>query len=167
MSLQNKYVDKRQMTKPDYMYVPWILFGALILLLLIVISPALDTITTPVTLTKVDRAFQNPSNETASKVAFNGKIERLVSSRAFTINDPSTTGNENVLVVSLQPLQAVGGGNGELLYNKNDTVKVRGDIKIFNMQEVEKDLGINLDPSVFGPWEGKPYIEAETVNQAK
>lgn len=165
MPLQNRYVDKRKMTKSDYRYMPSLLFGALILLLLIVISPALDTITTPVELSRVDRAFQNPSNGDASKVAFNGKIKKLVSTRAFTINDPSTTGNENILVVSLQPLQAVGGGNGDLLYDKNDTVKVKGDIKIFNLQEVERDLGIKLDPSVFGPWEGKPYVEADVVSK--
>jgi hypothetical protein len=155
------------MTKSDYMYVPWLLFGSLILLLLVVISPALETITTPVALSRVDRAFQNPSNSANLKVSFNGKIENLVSSRAFLINDPSTTGKDNMLVVSLQPLQAVGGGNGELLYDKNDTVNVKGDIKIFNMQEVEKNLRIKLDPAVFGPWEGRPYVEANVVSQAK
>lgn len=159
----NKYFDRRIIPITNN-NVPWLIFGAVVFLLFLVAVPAVNNLTSPVDVSRIERIVSNPESFKNRDTTVSGNINEVIGTRAFTVNDPDIIGNDNLLIISRQPLQAVGGGGDDLLYKENDRVTVSGPVRIFRIKEIEDDLGVDLDDDAFLQWEGRPALIVNSIN---
>ena len=122
-----------------------------------------DNITDPNTSSLITQVVKDPDNYLGSSVTVRAEIENMIPGRSFTLDGPGVV-NDKILVISKQPLEAVGGAGDTPLYKENDGVQVSGTVRKLNIQEVERELGIDLNENELRAWEGKPVIVANTVS---
>ena len=68
--------------------------------------------------------------------------------------------------MSKQPLEPVGGsGFDEGFFEEDDEVTIDGEVRVFNLQEVEKELGVDLVDAAFLTWEGRPVVIANHITE--
>jgi hypothetical protein len=88
-------------------------------------------------------------------VEVKGKVEKIYDVNAFTLR-----GEEGIL---MQEKLLVVKKNNETTLQPGVRVKVTGTVKGFERSSVEKELGMNLNPEMQKEYEGKSYIDADSV----
>jgi len=113
----------------------------------------------------VSDVVDNPSQYAGQIIALEGEVENTIGSRGFTLDGQGVIGDE-MLVVSRQPLQAVGGDGLEGgLFTTDDEVLISGTVRRFNRSEIENELGISLDSQVYTEYEHTYVFVADTVTK--
>lgn len=85
-------------------------------------------------------------------VTLSAEVTRTVSPDAFVIAGAEDTAVDPLLVIEAEEIPALDDG---------EVVRVTGTVqKDFDPVKVSQDLGIDLDTSKLGDYEGQPYVEA-------
>lgn len=96
-------------------------------------------------------------------VSVQGEVDDIVSPHAMVVDQEKSVIGDKVLVLSQDPLEPIGGGGTETLFDRGNAVETTGEVRTFHRQELEQELGITLDESTYRIWEGKPVIVAVRV----
>lgn len=103
------------------------------------------------TLSDVD---DNPEAYIGNMVSVYGEASELIGDNSFRLQDPAFFAGDDVLVVVRD--QAIIPTEGAEYW-------VTGEVRAFNLTEVEADVGYDLDDALFTDWEGRTVIVAEMV----
>ncbi|MBE9099820.1 hypothetical protein IQ267_10245 [filamentous cyanobacterium LEGE 07170] len=90
-------------------------------------------------------------------VSVREEIAEVVGEYSFTLENSELFGGEQVLVInaSEQGLELVDG--------EDTQVQVTGEVREFLMADFESDYGLGFDPDIFGEYEERPVIVAQSV----
>ncbi|OWY64318.1 hypothetical protein B7486_47985 [cyanobacterium TDX16] len=102
---------------------------------------------------------EEPSPFMGKTVTLSGKVERVISRNAFTLDDQEFIGGKELLVVGAVP--AIGS------IDVGETVRVTGLIRQFITVEIEKDLDIKIQPELKAKYEGKAVAIARSIEIVK
>lgn len=116
---------------------------------------------------RITNIVDNTSSYAGKQVALRAEVDDEVGSRALVIDQEDSVVGDEILVISRQPLEAVGGGPADILFDEGKDVEISGEVRSFNREELQKELGQVLDADAFRQWEGKPVIVANTITEAK
>lgn len=142
----------------------WLIAGSTVLVLLTIMAlPLFDENETQNSNTPVGVIAQYPQQFTGNSVEVTGEITDRIGYRAFTIQGQGLIDDE-VLVVSEVPLEAVGGsGDNYQLFQDNKPVRISGKVDTFNLAQVEDQIGFDLNDEDFAEWNGKPVIITNSI----
>lgn len=113
----------------------------------------------------VSDVVDNPQRYAGQVIALEGEVDENIGTRGFTIDGPGVVG-DRMLVVSRQPLEAVGGaGQSTGLFSEDDEVIVSGTVRQFDKAELEEELGVTLTDAEFNDYEGRYIFFADTVTR--
>ncbi|MDV2994597.1 MAG: hypothetical protein N4J56_004251 [Chroococcidiopsis sp. SAG 2025] len=102
---------------------------------------------------------EEPSPFMGKTVTLKGKVEKVISHNAFTLDDEEFIGGKELLVVGTMPaISSIDAG---------ETVRVTGLIRQFVAAEIEKDLDIKLQSGLKVEYEGKAVAIARSVEIVK
>lgn len=116
----------------------------------------------------VNELNENLSQYIGKTVTVRGEVEDVYGNRSFTVDEEGILGKD-LLVISDKPLPPrVTGPEETPLVLKDDTVKVTGTVRRFVATEIERELGIDLDPEIeVEIEENRPVIIAKSVTPEK
>lgn len=96
-----------------------------------------------------------PDVEEYTKVTVPGEVEKIISPSTFSIVDPEYPLVEELLIVHESALDGI---------SPEARVKVTGVVyRGFDVAEVEKETGIDLDQALHEKWQGDSYIVASGI----
>ena len=145
-------------------YAPWAIIGVVVLALLAFGAFYINQNGVPQSESRIGQILEQPGDFTGEEVTVSGEVERVIGSRALTLDAPSAF-SDKLLVISRNPLEPIGGSGLQTLYSENDRVRVQGTVREFNLLEFERMLGEDLVDEEFVGWEGRPVIVADTVEE--
>ncbi|MDP9374472.1 MAG: hypothetical protein M3Q65_18885, partial [Chloroflexota bacterium] len=111
----------------------------------------------------------NPSAFYGRRVTVSGEVDEIVGPRAFTIGGEDFVGGDELLVVNADPSlriapPAVSNVPGDGVLDEDDLVQVTGPVRRFDLAEVEREIGADLDDGLFAGWAGKPAVVARQAD---
>lgn len=115
---------------------------------------------------RTTQVAENPANFYGQSVNLTGEVDDIYGVQAFSLDGTGIV-NDKVLVISRNALIPVGGAGDDYLYNTGDRVQVQGTVRSFQIDDIERDLSIDLVDSMFMGWEGKPVVIAEIIDTAQ
>lgn len=145
-------------------WLGWV-FGGLLMVALVMLGVSLVG-TRDDGATRTTQVAENPANFYGQSVNLTGEVDDIYGVQAFSLDGTGIV-NDKVLVISRNALIPVGGAGDDYLYDTGDRVQVQGTVRSFQIDDIERDLGIDLVDSMFMGWEGKPVVIAEIVDTAK
>jgi hypothetical protein len=118
----------------------------------------------------VDDIAARPRAFAGETVSVTGAVGQVISRRAFTMGDGGYL-DDGLLVVTNRPLRGVVGGPagqtgaeaGQLVLADREVVEVTGEVRLFDIGEIEREMGVRLDESRFADWTGRPVVLATAV----
>ncbi|QIN78376.1 hypothetical protein GBA65_07390 [Rubrobacter marinus] len=108
--------------------------------------------------------LDNPSEFYGNTATVSGLVTEVVGPNAVVIGGGELV-NEGLLVVGAQQLDQIVEGvpEGEAFeIQQQDLVQATGNVREFNLNEVEQEVGYELDQGVFGEFEGRPAVVADS-----
>ncbi|MEO1093458.1 MAG: hypothetical protein AAFX01_00990 [Cyanobacteria bacterium J06638_28] len=138
------------------------------LALLAVAAFGLPACSTPVA--EVDSAEDAQENVTSEELAedfaaYEGQevtirqdIEEVIGTNSFTLDEDQLFGGEELLVID-----ALSSDDFELIAEEGTEVQVTGEVRRFSLAELGSDISVDLEPELFGDYEGKPVILARSI----
>lgn len=108
--------------------------------------------------------LDNPSEFYGNTATVSGLVTEVVGPNAVVIGGNELV-NEGLLVIGAQQLDQIVEGvpEGEPFeIRQQDLVQATGNVREFNLQEVEQEVGYALDEGVFGEFEGRPVVVANS-----
>lgn len=98
-------------------------------------------------------------------VTVRGDLADRVGPRSFTLSEPGLgTGSFLVLAQNDQVIPAEEPIFGEQGAGAGETVQVTGNIRLFDLAEIEQEIGFDLQDTSFTDYDNQPVIIAQTVN---
>jgi peptidoglycan hydrolase-like protein with peptidoglycan-binding domain len=88
----------------------------------------------------IDNIHVNPSDFLGKTITLSGQVQSFLTPNTFTLDDPQTSSQEYLLVLSTAPVKDVSVGN---------RVQVTGTVRQFNKDKLVQEFGVN--PSLVGP----------------
>lgn len=143
----------------------WWVIGGLLVLLIVVAATTLPNIErgVPQSESAVSEVLERPEDFYGRTIVLTGEVEEVIGPRAFTLDSPGPL-SEKLLVVSRNVLQPIGGETTQdFFFETDDRVSVKGEVRQFNLRELEQSLGVDLVDEEFAQWEGKPIILAQEI----
>lgn len=116
--------------------------------------------------TRVTDIIDNTSSYAGKQVAILAEVDDVVGTRGIVVDQEGSVLGDEILVISRQPLEPVGGGSDDILFDEGKDVQISGEVQSFNRINLQNELGIILDEDAFRQWEGKPVIVADTLVEA-
>ena len=121
----------------------------------ILVAEMVDLALVPDVLGVLDAILDNPHSFIDEAVDISGNVVELVGTSAFTVG--SDEGDGELLVVTSDPtlmadLEAGG------------PVTASGTVRLFDLEVIEEESGIDLDDELFADFDGKPVIVADAVS---
>ena len=112
---------------------------------------------------RLDQITEDPTAFYGRAVTVAGEVDAVLSERAFSIEDDDILFDDDIVVITSRPLPAIGGRwrDGALL--EDDIVLVSGTVRPYNLAEIERELGVDLDDDTFAYWTGNSAIVASSV----
>jgi hypothetical protein len=109
---------------------------------------------------------QNPSRHVGESVTVQGEIDRVLSPRIFVLDREGTAIGDELLVVARAqiPSEAKRDINNPL--QNADKVTVSGTVRMLLIEDIEQEIGSDLNQAVEIEFEGKPFIMATDVTIA-
>ena len=114
----------------------------------------------------VDQIAEYPQVYCGKTATVRGEIEEILGPRALTIEDDDLLFDEQILVVSAAPMQDRAGRPLDAATADDRGLWVAGTVRSFVLADVEQELGVDLEDRLFGSWEGRPAIVAQSVRLA-
>jgi hypothetical protein len=110
----------------------------------------------------ISAIMADPANYYGKAIANTGQVKQVINQRAFVTG----SGNDQLLVIAQKPL--AGSNSNQFLpaLNNGDTVKISGTLRLFDQNEIKKELGADLDLSSFSNWNGKPVLLADSLTKS-
>ena len=99
---------------------------------------------------------RDPESSIGTLVTVKGRVEEVVSAKSFTL----TADDERILVVDVSTIPALDDNLDEVLINER--VEVTGTLRLFNLEQIEAQIGDLLDVR-FERFAGEPVVIAEAV----
>lgn len=99
---------------------------------------------------------ESPAPFIGKNVTISGKVAEVIAPNAFTLDDEELIGGKELLVV---------GATGAI--SEGNTVRVRSSIRKFHAAEIEKDLDVQLQPSLKAKYEGRAAAIARSIEIVK
>lgn len=112
----------------------------------------------------VNELNENLDQYIGKTVTVRGEVEDVYGERSFTIDEEGILGKD-LLVISDKPLPPrVSGPEETPLVLKDDTVEVTGTVRRFVATEIEREMGIDLEPQIeVEIEENRPVIVAKSI----
>lgn len=118
----------------------------------------------------VDDIAARPQAYVGKVVSVTGSVGQVLGRRAFTIGDGGFL-DDGLLVVTNRPLRGAVGGSagptgaqaGQLVLTDREVVEVTGEIRRFDIEEIERELGLRLDEARFTDWTNRPVLLATAI----
>ncbi|MCG3115450.1 MAG: hypothetical protein LLH30_07185 [Candidatus Manganitrophus sp. SA1] len=112
----------------------------------------------------VNELNENLDQYIGKTVTVRGEVEDVYGNRSFTVDEEGILGKD-LLVISDKPLPPrVGGPEETPLVLKDDTVEVTGTVRRFVATEIEREMGIDLEPQIeVEIEENRPVIVAKSI----
>jgi len=104
-----------------------------------------------------------PAAYYGKEVTITGEVSRSLGGRAFVLGEDSALNPKRVLVLGADALPVAEGRSADNPFQDGDTVQVSGPVRPFRQDELERDLGFDLDDATFADWENEPAIIATSV----
>ncbi len=107
----------------------------------------------------------NPGEFYGARITFSGLVTDVVGPNAVAIGGDQFVGGDRVLVVGARKLDRIAEGVPEgvlLKIQQQDLVQASGTLREFKLEEVENEVGYELDDNLFGDWEGEPVLVADS-----
>ena len=127
----------------------------------------------------IDAITDDPTTYVGQTVLVNGEVEEVNDSTggawAFAVEDADLLFDEQILVLGVVPGGAsmergAAGQEAPGVVATDDLdgrfVWVSGTVRQFDIADVEAQLGIDLDDTLFASWEGRPAIVAQSISIA-
>ena len=114
--------------------------------------------------TTISEITDAPNNYVGNTVTVSGEVNRIVGPRAFTIGGDDFIGGDELLVVSANAMPAIADRTTDNALVENDLIQVTGPVRMFDLAAFEKEIGFDLDNSLFGEYAGKPAVVAQSVD---
>ena len=153
----------RDRFKLDNSAIATILGGLTVVLLLLASVFVYNIENAGISERRVAQILEQPQAFYGTTVTIEGSVENVVDTQALTVNTPGAIGDQ-LLVISRDSLEPIGGsGIPQSIFSPQDSVTVEGQVKEFNLSEVEEELGIDLNDEAYQAWEGKPFVFASDV----
>jgi hypothetical protein len=111
----------------------------------------------------LDQVTENPAAYYNRTVTVAGEVDTVYSPRAFSVEDDDVLFDDDIMVISAQPLPRVVGRFGDAEVLEDDIVLVTGTVRPFNLAEIEREIGVDLDDDLFAYWTGNSAILASSV----
>jgi hypothetical protein len=113
--------------------------------------------------TTVDYIMSDPNAFINRTITVSGDISQVYSDRTFAISgtEPDTG---DLLIVSGEKVQGIPALAQQFDPARVDIVQVTGRVERFRRAEVERQLGLTLDPQIYGQYENRPAIIAEELH---
>lgn len=97
---------------------------------------------------------EEPSQFISKTVTVSGKVAKVISPNAFTLDDKELVGGKELLVIGAIP--AAGS------IDEGKTVRVIGSVRKFVTAEIERDFDFDLQPELEVEYEGKAVVIAQS-----
>ena len=107
----------------------------------------------------------NPGEFYGAQVTLSGLVTEVVGPNAVAIGGDEFVGGDRVLVVGARKLDQIAEGVPEdepFEVQRQDLVQASGTLREFNLEEVESEIGYDLDDNLFGDREGEPVLVADS-----
>lgn len=112
---------------------------------------------------RIETEVDTPQNVYGQRVNAPAEVENVIGTRALTVGSGEREEDE-ILVISRQPLIPVGAaGPGIPLYQRDDSIRVVGEVQEFNREALQQELGVDLSEDLFVKWEGLPVVVADDI----
>lgn len=110
--------------------------------------------------TTVDKVRESPSYFYGKQVRVAGKVEDIVTDRAFELEGAGWAFHDNIMVFTRTPVQMAGG-----LLGKGDEVIITGTVRPFVTAEVERELGWDISQETEIKLKERPVIVADSIRK--
>ena len=110
--------------------------------------------------TTVDKVRESPSYFYGKQVRIAGKVEDIVTDRAFELEGAGWAFHDNIMVFTKTPVQMVGG-----LLGKGDEVIITGTVRPFVTGEVEREVGWDISQETEIKLKERPVIVADSIRK--
>jgi hypothetical protein len=110
----------------------------------------------------VDRIRDTPEAFIGERVRLAAAVAEQYGSRMLALKDDDPAFKEQMLVITSRPLSVLLGDGGGTL-RKGETLLVTGTVRAGRLTELERELGVQLDPQVRARYEGKPVLVASEI----
>jgi hypothetical protein len=97
------------------------------------------------------------------EVTIDGEVVDSLGPRAFVLGEREGLDTARVLVLGAAALPVAEGRSEDAPFLDDDEVQVSGMVRPFRQDELERELGFDLDDAVFADWENEPTLVATSV----
>ena len=153
--------SKRTRKSPDYKS----LLAVIALILPILLAASCNTVEERIDevggLT-AQQIIENPSAYVGKTVTVSGDVEEIHSPKAFNMDSGTSLGE--LLVVGREPFPQVTGMETDNAYLINDIATVTGVVRLFKKEDIDREIGWDLDSQLATGFEGKPVLVAQSVS---
>ncbi|MDP8922026.1 MAG: hypothetical protein M3O34_04020 [Chloroflexota bacterium] len=112
---------------------------------------------------RLDQITDNPATFYGVPVAVAGEVDMVLSPRVFSIEDDDVLFDDDILVITREPLPPVAGRWGDAEVLEDDIVLVFGTVRPLDLAAIEQEIGADLDDDLFVYWTGTSAIVASAV----
>lgn len=105
--------------------------------------------------------IENPSAYVGKTVTVSGDVEEIHSPRSFNMDSGASVGE--LLVVGREPFPNLAGADNRA-YVINDVATVTGVVRMLVKEDIEREIGWNLDPQIVATFTSKPVLVAQSAN---
>lgn len=109
----------------------------------------------------LEELTRRPERFYGERVTVDGRVGRIISPNAFSLTSADAADSDEAFEVEAA---LVAGGDGSVPnLSEGQRVRVTGEVQRFNIEDVEQDLDVNLDDSLYADFEEKPVVLPGTV----
>ena len=108
------------------------------------------------------QVIENPGAYVGKTVTVSGDVEEIWGPRAFNMDSGASVGE--LLVVGREPFPQVKVNNADTAYVINDIATVTGVVRLLVKEDIEREIGWDLDPQIVAKFTSKPVLVAQSVN---
>ncbi len=111
----------------------------------------------------IEEVTKDPESFVGRVVSVRGLVIQTIGTRGITVENSAKDTGE-LLVISRESLMGVGSGTGKGTYDENEGIRASGVVRIFNIEQLESEVGFPLNEDAYKGYEGKPVIIADSIN---
>lgn len=112
----------------------------------------------------LESVVNDPDSFYGSVISVSGSVRQNLDTRGIVLKSPQLN-DERLLVVSREMLIGVVGGPGDYVYKPDDYVRVSGVVRELNLDQLEQEIGVEINKNRFTEFEGKPVVIADSIIQ--
>lgn len=110
----------------------------------------------------LDTVIKDPESFYGSMISVSGEVRENLDTRGLILKS-SRLNNERLLVISREMLIGIGGGPGDYVHKPDENIRVSGEVRELNLDELEQEIGVELNEDKFSNYEGKPVVIADSI----